>query len=400
MPRRSIIMQTLEENQKRFNNYAQAIDAYNADNKSRTDAYNQRAGNFNEFVKDVKEGRNYGVADLGIGAFGQAIRREIGIMTPEQEKQQAAYTDWLTAQLQAGRPLLNVLNDKNAPPQVDPKSIRMVDAWSEEGRAAAAKSPIKAPLTEEEQKQQQAYDAYVTQKRAEAEANANASGESYTFGAANTYDPNSDPNAPPRPQERWLSPGTPEHAAALAADEEPTGMFGVVTGKDGGFQPMNVDMEKGRVKDAGRLVDALPEASPIAGRPRPGMTNTQAFSESSVWLKNGDGTATRYVAQGNQWVPVDGQKVRIMDFSEKAPEAGVLPTEPNLKTLSNREQQELVTPTLTSAEAELAQNQNLPAKTGLANQLSTGAGSVFSGRDKDEAIQQSGILARVLAGKL
>lgn len=392
-------MQTLEENQKRFNSYAQAIDAYNADNKRRTDAYNQRAGNYNELVKAVKEGREYAIADLGIGAFGEGLRTQIGIMTPEQEAQQLAYSNWLAEQLASGRPMLSVLNDKNAPPQVDPKSIRYVDAWSEEGRAAAAKSPIKAPLTEEEQKQQQAYDAYVAQKRAEAEANANASGESYTFGAANTYDPNSDPNAPAKPQERWLSPGTPEHAAALEADKEPTGMFGVIGGKNGEFQPMNVDKEKGRVKDAGRLVDALPEIrEPLGGGVGPAQL--ARFSESSVWLKNGDGTATRYVAYNNQWAPADGQKIRIMDFNEKPPEAGVLPAEPEFKTLSNREQKELVSPTLTGAEAELAQNQNLPAKTGLANQLSTGAGSVFSGRDKDEAIQQSGILAQVLAGKL
>ena len=130
------------------------------------------------------------------------------------------------------------------------------------------------------------------------------------------------------------------------------------------------------------------------------MAEAMSFGERNVWLNNGDGTATRYVVYNNQWVPADGLKIRIMDFNEKPPEAGVLPVEPGYKTPSNREQKELVSPTLTGAEAELAQNQNLPAKTGLANQLSTGAGSVFSGRDKDEAIQQSGILAQVLAGKL
>jgi DNA-binding response OmpR family regulator len=35
----------------------------------------------------------------------------------------------------------------------------------------------------------------------------------------------------------------------LAAQEEPSGMFGVIGGKDGGFQPMNVDKKKGVVKD-------------------------------------------------------------------------------------------------------------------------------------------------------
>lgn len=390
MPRRSIIMQTLEENQKRFNSYAQAIEAYNADNKMRTDAYNQRAGNYNELVKAVKEGREYAIADLGIGAFGEGLRTQIGIMTPEQEAQQLAYTNWLAEQFASGRPMLSVLNDKNAPPQVDPKSIRYVDAWSEEGRAAAAKSLIKAPLTKEEVEQQRAYDEYVVQKQAEA----NASAEPYI------YDPLGDPNAPPKPQEKWLNPGTPEHAAALAAQEEPSGMFGVIGGKDGGFQPMNVDKEKGEVKDAGRLVDTLPEAPQPLGPPGSGMAEAMSFGERNVWLNNGDGTATRYVVYNNQWVPADGLKIRIMDFNEKPPEAGVLPVEPGYKTLSNREQKELVSPTLTGAEAELAQNQNLPAKTGLANQLSTGAGSVFSGRDKDEAIQQSGILAQVLAGKL
>lgn len=81
------------------------------------------------------------------------------------------------------------------------------------------------------------------------------------------------------------------------------------------------------------------------------------------------------------------------------PTAPPTPEEPGFYTLSRREEQELVNPTLTGAEAALAANKGAPAKTNLADQASSGA-SVYAERDKDEAIEQSGILARVLSGKL
>ena len=81
------------------------------------------------------------------------------------------------------------------------------------------------------------------------------------------------------------------------------------------------------------------------------------------------------------------------------PTAPPTPEEPGFYTLSRREEQELVNPTLTGAEAALAANKGGPAKTNLADQASSGA-SVYAERDKEKTIEQSGILARVLSGQL
>ena len=169
-----------------------------------------------------------------------------------------------------------------------------------------------------------------------------------------------------------------------------------------GITPYSAD-KRGNPQMAGALVDKLP------------TDNTAGLN--GVYLRNPDGTATFHkwnsgtdllggtiegAAPGWQNT---GYSARIMEFKTPAPTPPPTPAEPDFYSMSRREEQELVNPTATTAEATLAANKGLPVKTELVNQASTGlAGaqdtSAFAERDREESIKQSGILARVLAGQI
>lgn len=163
-----------------------------------------------------------------------------------------------------------------------------------------------------------------------------------------------------------------------------------------GITPYSAD-KRGNPQMAGALVDKLP------------TDNTAGLN--GVYLRNPDGTATFHswnsgtdlmggtiegAAPGWQNT---GYSARIMEFNTPAPTPPPTPAEPDFYSMSRREEQELTNPTATTAEATLAANKGLPVKTNLADQASSGA-SVYAERDRDQAIEQSGILARVLSGKL
>lgn len=131
-------------------------------------------------------------------------------------------------------------------------------------------------------------------------------------------------------------------------------------------------------------------------------------------VRNKDGSATPYQATSSPSEPTPvhvplstnyAATARIGEFNVPAPTAPATPEQPEFYTMSRREQVELNNPMQTGAQATLAENRGMPAKTELANQKSTGlAGaqdtSAFAERDREESIKQSGILARVLAGQL
>lgn len=155
--------------------------------------------------------------------------------------------------------------------------------------------------------------------------------------------------------------------------------------------------KRGNPQMAGALVDKLP------------TDNTAGLN--GVYLRNPDGTATFHswnsgtdlmggtIEGATPGWQNTGYSARIMEFNTPAPTPPPTPAEPDFYSMSRREEQELANPTATTAEATLAANKGLPVKTNLADQASSGA-SVYAERDRDQAIEQSGILARVLSGKL
>ena len=93
------------------------------------------------------------------------------------------------------------------------------------------------------------------------------------------------------------------------------------------------------------------------------------------------------------------QGIRIGEFNTPEPTYQANPEEPKMNTFSNRDMREAQNPTQDTAQAEMAVTAGQNPNTNLANSQSTG-NSVFAERDRDQSIEDAGILARVLAGKL
>lgn len=342
MPRRSIIQQYLEENDKKVGKYSQAIDAYNAENKAKTDAYNAKASDFNAFMDQVKKGQNYAVADVGLSnAFGG----------------------------------------------YDPSN-----SWPE------GKVPV--PFTAEQAAQQDAYNTYVSQKQQELntqweQQRSATSGESNNFEQLQppVYNPIGDPNAPAQPQQTYVDKTSPEGQEILK--NQPVGQFAIVTGKNneaGDLKYVNTD-KKGFATDAAWMVSGVDQLGAV-----PQQIGPMTIGDKQKWVRNGDGTATLYSAANGYWAST-GQTARIAEWKEEPPAAAAMPEQPKFNTLSLREEDELKSPTLDQPGANLAAAHNMPAKTGLVNQMSSG-NSVFAERDQQKNIAESGILARVLSGQI
>ncbi|NLH94292.1 MAG: hypothetical protein GX466_08800 [Candidatus Cloacimonetes bacterium] len=368
MPRRSIIQQYLEENEKKVSKYGQAIDAYNAKNKANIDAYNAKAADFNAFMERVKAGQEYAVADIGLGnMFG------------------------------------------GYDPNENAKAEDMI-----------VNGQIQKPFSEEDRKLELDYHRYVMQQQQQLNTEYLQSGgtdlslapqyvvppqEIINVGGVEIpkpADPNislaevnssNDPDAPPRPTPSYVAADSEEGKQLLADWKKPVGQFAMITGQNneaGDLKYVNTD-DRGFAKDAGFLLSGLPTPRP----PIAGFAN----GTQSYWLRNNDGTATRYESKGGgAWAAVS-QPMRIAEWNEKPPAAEAMPEQPKFNTLSLREEDELKSPTLDQPGANLAAAHNMPAKTGLVNQLSSGT-SVFAERDQQKNISESGILARVLSGQI
>jgi hypothetical protein len=338
MPRRSIIQQYLEENDKKVGKYGQAIDAYNAENKAKTDAYNAKAADFNAFMESVKKGEGYALANIGMGNM-------FGGYDPLEEQRKS---------------------------------------WPE--------GMVPAPATEDQvqasMNTQVAQSQYINQKMNEI----NLSG-----GDPSAYDFNADPNFPKAPEQQWVPEDSPEGKATLKAMSS-AGQFALVTGKNneaGDLKYGNPD-ERGFAADAGYLGTELPATQQLVSQGWGSSANRQ----ENFWLRNADGTASQYYRSGanKPWAPT-GATARIAEWNEEPPAAAATPKTPDFYQMSLREEDEMKSPTLDQPGANLAAAHNMPAKTGLVNQLSSGQ-SVFAERDQQKNIAESGILARVLSGQL
>lgn len=274
MPRRSIILQELEQNEKKLNSYNEAVGAYNANVAAQNATYNAQVGEYNAFVESVKAGQQ-----LAVGSYA-----------PGTYTLMKGYTD------KAGTPGITAYTaDKQGNPQM---SGGLVD------------------------------------KLPDADAGLNGVWLKNSDGTATFH--------------TWDAGYTPP---IMGSDNDPAYSGGNFT-----------------YDDMGNVIGTSPTGTPGASTPA-GYKPTQ-------------------------------YSARLMEFNGTEPVKPPDPEEPDFYTMSRREEAELVNPTATTAEATLAANKGLPAKTEVANQQSGGAASVYAERDQEEAIKQSGILARVMSGQI
>lgn len=198
----------------------------------------------------------------------------------------------------------------------------------------------------------------------------------------------------------------------------PDGKWALLGSHDGNYA-WDVRDERGNPLDAGGMYNSLAEAPGAVG-------NLSPFApQTAIWVKNPDGTATRYmpetveVANPNynpndwfggadqpqtitqtNWNPISGA-IRIAEFNTQPPTPqGVTvpaPEEPKPWNPSIRDVRELQSPTADPAGAEMAASRGEAVKTGLMNQA---AGNAFADPEDPNNLKDKGILARVLGGQL
>lgn len=304
MPRRSIILQELEENDKKLSAYAGVVDQYNA-NAEKTNANYQAAVNtYNTATKDPS---SIGVSRES-GGFGWNLT---GYGTP--------------ALLQDGKYYFEATDNNEYNSGVYATggtrlTWDQVVAQKDATYNSAAGDPLQTMMSPGTRPDEtRVYTGYSSDQ------------------AGSEYQ---------------ITKGHPEFDAMLAADQK-------------AWDQEKYDVESGAIQYY---------SGGVVTRTDP-RTGKQSFYDSG-----GQGVWKTYAP------PV-------------APTAAPEPPEPDLYTLSRREEEELRNPTQDAAGVQLAATYGLPAKTELANQASTGA-SIYAGRDREETIEQSGILARVMAGQL
>ena len=341
------VRQDAEAAARRYAEYGNLIAGYNANvdkmnsgNAAAVALYNQQVADFKAFQKDVEEGRAVAVADIGYG---------------------------------------NMFGGYD-PFEVERKS------WPE------GKVPL--ALTEEQQAQQQKYADYVNQKQAEltaqwqAEHTANGESNSFEYLSIPQYNPIGDPNAPPQVERTFVDENSPEGIAALKA-ASPAGQFAIVAGKDGKIIPGDLD-EKGFAKDAGFMRNSVADLGPL-----PHQMGPMTVGDKQGWVRNGDGTATRYMAGPTGWYAA-GPPIKILEWNKDAPvqqtDAGPVPEEPKDWNPSLRERAELDNPTANAAGANMAAAMGSYAKTGLMNEASRNNQSLTN--------SDTGVLNRVMQGIL
>lgn len=205
------------------------------------------------------------------------------------------------------------------------------------------------------------------------------------------YDFSADPNYPKPPEQRWVPEDSAEGQKTLMTLNN-AGQYAIVAGKDGKIIPGDID-DRGGVKDAGYMGTELPAARQSYTQ---GWGST-ANKEENFWLKNGDGTATRYMRAGSDkpWVAA-GPPIKVLAWDKTAPvqqtDAGPVPEEPKDWNPSLRERAELDSPTVSAAGANMAAAMGSYAKTGLMNEASRNNQSLTN--------SDTGVLNRVMQGIL
>ena len=325
--------------------YNVKVDKMNSGNAAAVALYNQQVADFKAFQKEVEEGRAFAVANIGYGnMFG-------------------------------GR---------------DPL---------EEQKARWPKGMVPALLSPEQEKtamdERIAEGTYITQK-----INENYTAWVNSFGPNGppldaqppAYDPSSDPDYPKSTiEQRWVPEDSAEGQKTLMAMNN-AGQYAIVAGKDGKIIPGDLD-ERGGVNDAGYMGTELPAASVLVSQGWGGTAN----KKENFWLKNGDGTATRYTRSGadKPWVAA-GEPIKILAWDKEAPvqqtDAGPVPEEPKAWNPSLRERAELDNPTANAAGANMAAAMGSYAKTGLMNEASRNNQSLTN--------SDTGVLNRVMQGIL
>jgi hypothetical protein len=348
MPNARRVRQDAEAAARRYAEYGNLIAGYNANvdkmnsgNAAAVALYNQQVTDFKEFKKAVEEGREYAVANIGSGG-------QWGGLDPFEEQRKS---------------------------------------WPE--------GMVPAPATPEQQAQSTAYTTYISKKQEELNAQwrqqQSATGsESNTFENPfpQVYDPASDPNAPPLPQPTWISEDSPEGRKVQMAMAQ-QGQFAVVKGKDGKIIAADTN-ERGFANDAGSMVNSVADLGQV-----PQQIGPLTVGEKQKWVRNEDGTATRYVAKNGQWTPAGGP-IKILGWNTPEPvqqtDAGTVPEEPKGWNPSLREKAELESPTVNAAGANMAATMGSYAKTGLMNEASRNNQSLTN--------SDTGVLNRVMQGIL
>jgi hypothetical protein len=168
-----------------------------------------------------------------------------------------------------------------------------------------------------------------------------------------------------------------------------SGQYAIVNGKDGKIIPGDLD-EKGQVKDAGFMVSGVENLGPL---PQTVGPLGQTLGDSQKWVRNGDGTATRYMAGPSGWYAA-GPPIKILAWDKEAPvqqtDAGAAPEAPKDWNPSLREKAELENPTANAAGANMAAAMGSYAKTGLMNEASRQSQSLTN--------SDTGVLNRVMQG--
>jgi hypothetical protein len=343
------VRQDAEAAARRYAEYGKLVASYNANvdkmnsgNTAAVNLYNQQVQEFKDFQKAVEEGREYAVANIGSGNMW-------GGSDPIAEQRKS---------------------------------------WPE--------GMVPAQLTAEEQKAEQeslmAQAQYVNQKTSKDNlAWLQSFGpDGPPFGAQPpAYDFNADPNYPKSTvEQRWVSEDSAEGKKTLLALSN-AGQFAVVKGKDGKIIAADTD-ERGFSKDAGFMVNSVAE---LGATPR--QMGPLTAGEKQKWVRNGDGTATRYVASDGQWVPTGGS-IKILAWDKEEPvqqtDVGAAPEQPKDWNPSLREKAELENPTANAAGANMAAAMGSYAKTGLMNEASRNSQSLTN--------SDTGVLNRVMQGIL
>lgn len=354
MPNARRVRQDAEAAARRYAEYGNLIAGYNANvdkmnsgNAAAVALYNQQVADFKAFQKDVEEGRAVAVANIGYGNLG---------FGPDFGSVEEMRKSW-------------------------PEGVVPAQATPEEEKAM--------------QEAQIAQSQYINQK-----INENNLAWAQSFGDAGpppgenppSYDFNADPNYPKSTvEQRWVPENSAEGQKTLMALNN-AGQYAIVAGKDGKIIPGDLD-ERGQVKDAGYMVSGVENLGPVP-QEQSGWLK-QPGGDTQKWVRNGDGTATRYMAGPSGWYAA-GPPIKILAWDKEAPvqqtDAGPVPEEPKDWNPSLRERAELDNPTANAAGANMAAAMGSYAKTGLMNEASRNNQSLTN--------SDTGVLNRVMQGIL
>lgn len=351
MPNARRVRQDAEAAARRYAEYGNLIAGYNANvdkmnsgNAAAVALYNQQVADFKAFQKDVEEGRAVAVANIGYGNLG---------FGPDFGSVEEMRKSW-------------------------PEGMVPAQATPEEEKAA-----MEAQIAQSQ---------YINQK-----INENNLAWSQSFGPEGAplgaqppaYDFNADPNYPKSTiEQRWVPEDSAEGQKTLMALNN-AGQYAIVAGKDGKIIPGDLD-KKGFAKDAGYMRNSVADLGPL-----PHQMGPMTVGDKQGWVRNGDGTATRYMAGPSGWYAA-GPPIKILAWDKEAPvqqtDAGPVPEEPKDWNPSLREKAELENPTANAAGANMAAAMGSYAKTGLMNEASRNNQSLTN--------SDTGVLNRVMQGIL